>query len=555
MDHKRVNLYREFLHDRAKGFPDCPTTRLMIRKNSNKSSKVEKYANDCFVIHKFIQGERSQEIHEVFCAQPIVINDSILSTPLSFGTRQNQTTDVSKSFHGPEMTSILLQIQSDIQELKRIRHADSQMLLSVHKELSRVAMTQDLLSNSVKGIRSRLPAEDIVPKIDEVKSDTTKLCSIVENLTSSIETDCNEMSLGLPSINCNINSSYTDTQRQVDKNVLNSKTVNQSELNGPSTSYVASPLDLPSYSHKESCPPSTRSNVKSVPHVDPHDNPPFLNEPIQPKEKTILSNVPYQSGPVSKNDKVKLYAQAVIDNSKTKENNKQAKYSVGVNKRNRKTQENDHTNTLTNSSLTDTETDNSNVDSFVAVKHKKISTFYIANIDVDVRSEDIWQYLYNRRIKATQIRVFYKHNSASARINIPSCFDETVEAEGFWPEETISRRWKNKSDWEQELTEKKEKRRTDRLYRRQQQQEERNFRQYNRSQDDAHSSFKASSYDNNQQFSHDNNRYGRQYDRYDSCERLNIGEQERAYPNKDTIWTDDNSASGRNDTEWYKRGL
>ena len=52
--------------------------------------------------------------------------------------------------------------------------------------------------------------------------------------------------------------------------------------------------------------------------------------------------------------------------------------------------------------------------------------------------------------------MFYRPNSISARINIPSVFSAKVEEDSFWPDEMTCRKWVAKTEWEKEQASRRE---------------------------------------------------------------------------------------------------
>ena len=96
-------------------------------------------------------------------------------------------------------------------------------------------------------------------------------------------------------------------------------------------------------------------------------------------------------------------------------------------------------------------------DVFVGVsRRKKIATYYIGNIDKKSTYGGFVKFLESKGIKATQIRMFYRPNSISARINIPSVFSDKVEEASFWPDEMTCRKWVAKTEWEKEQASRRE---------------------------------------------------------------------------------------------------
>ena len=137
---------------------------------------------------------------------------------------------------------------------------------------------------------------------------------------------------------------------------------------------------------------------------------------------------------------------------------------------------------------------------FTAVKRKKIVSYHISNIDIDVNIKDIYEYMRYNKVHCTNVRVYYGKEMASARVNVHESDSEIVEDTWFWPEDIVCRKWQSKSDWESEL-ERRNKERQQRNEQRQQRYRHRdhyNFGeldpQYRKSQDE---------YDNDEQTERD----------------------------------------------------
>ena len=88
----RVSDYRTRLSERARGFPNCPETRLVNRRNSVNASLQQKLATDCYVLQAFFNGERSKEIFDMFVTSSSNPSDS--STNLTLKPIQKSATVV-----------------------------------------------------------------------------------------------------------------------------------------------------------------------------------------------------------------------------------------------------------------------------------------------------------------------------------------------------------------------------------------------------------------------------------------------------------------------------
>ncbi|KAH3707820.1 hypothetical protein DPMN_067236 [Dreissena polymorpha] len=57
-------------------------------------------------------------------------------------------------------------------------------------------------------------------------------------------------------------------------------------------------------------------------------------------------------------------------------------------------------------------------DNFIAARKRRNISYYIANIDTHVTDNDIYDYLTNANVKATQILMYHGQNGSSAKVNI-----------------------------------------------------------------------------------------------------------------------------------------
>lgn len=62
--------------ERTHGFPDCPNGNLVNRRNSASASRIQAYANDCYILNMLMNDTRSKEINHVVSAACIVLDET-----------------------------------------------------------------------------------------------------------------------------------------------------------------------------------------------------------------------------------------------------------------------------------------------------------------------------------------------------------------------------------------------------------------------------------------------------------------------------------------------
>lgn len=161
---------------------------------------------------------------------------------------------------------------------------------------------------------------------------------------------------------------------------------------------------------------------------------------------------------------------------------------------------------------------------FTAVKRKKIVSYHISNIDSGVSINDIYNYMYDKKVYCTNIRVYYGKIGASARGNVHDSDIDIVEDEYFWPEDVVCRKWQSKLEWEAEL---------DKRYRERQQKSQRyRYNRYNYRDE--------SEYDDANKFDHD------AYDKHEDDDRDNREKWWRSWNNADNVRQSSSDRSSRN---------
>ena len=87
---------------------------------------------------------------------------------------------------------------------------------------------------------------------------------------------------------------------------------------------------------------------------------------------------------------------------------------------------------------------------FRAARRKRVTSYFIGNIDSDVYKKDIYQYMTWKRVKPTQINMYYGKSGAAAKVNVFMDDEALVESDDFWPEDIVCRKWVSKTEWERE---------------------------------------------------------------------------------------------------------
>lgn len=189
----KIHDYRERLSERAKGFPDCPDSRLVKRRNSPNTSRERKMANDCYILYSFTQGERSREIFDVFVGgnvnEPIVLDKE--STYLATPTLP------------PDTLTLLTNIQCELIKISTKQEQDSKLLRDVQNDVSHVTNCFKVVQGAVNSILARLPISDNTPQI-------TKLQDNIDRLGSSLAS-MNMRFLDNPSVDIGLQTSGNAT--------------------------------------------------------------------------------------------------------------------------------------------------------------------------------------------------------------------------------------------------------------------------------------------------------------------------------------------------------
>ena len=286
--------------------------------------------------------------------------------------------------------------------------------------MSEISGAIRLKHGTTKSILSKLPETSEESRITKLQNDVSKLSSTLGTINKKINDQ--EISTTMPS-NSSIPENNTNIPpRRGYAEALLRPIQNQQDVNKTTTPLEPTTLkslrDHPSSTPAKTIPSSIEQATLAIQNANKNKE---NNGKLYQKAKsnnTITTSLPSTSTP-NTNDIPNRYFKHAITKSKEVEvaepNSKEAK-------NNRPEQHN----------------------GFTAVRRKKVMSYHISNIDIDVTTNDIYNYMDEGKVKCTHIRVYYGNSVASARVNIHESDIDIVENCDFWPEGIICRKWQSR---------------------------------------------------------------------------------------------------------------
>lgn len=451
-DSKLINWYRQALADRARTLPECPASRLVTRRNTSKRNSAYKSAEDCYILKMFIDGDRSNEINNVFYtqSQQAATNDSVFYTPSPEDSSQSNGPSVglSDKLSVPEMTTMLIQLQRDVRDLKKKREDDSALLTKIMSEMKSLAITTKVMYATVNSIRSTLmgvlasqyPGTDLEEELSRQPTETEPAVAAnrvrPEQVTTFEKVSPQSAIVSSPdrsyrdvltTANSQISITSTCTAAGTEnKSLMQNKALiqNQNEKVGKSQTEIA----------------SNGERSKNTSLGNQSNQLPLRDRPTS-GSNTLKTDVTDKNRMRQTTSRPSNIGTATVSN----------KSSVGQNNSsNRSNVSND-----IGSSENPISVDNDQ-DLFVGVTRKKVASYYISNIDKRSTYSGFLKFLKIKGITPTQLRLFYQRNSIAAKMNISSACCSVVENEEFWPDEMKCRKWMGRTEWEKEQRERRE---------------------------------------------------------------------------------------------------
>jgi len=394
-------LYRDYLAEEARKFPECPKSRLVNRRNSARSRKEVKLAEDCYILYAFIEGSQSSEVFDLFLSQDSLNSSYIACAQLPRSTQPNPE-DTRVKFEAPDITAMIVKLQSDVSQILQKREEDRVILNDIRSDVSAITTNVRVIQVSVNGIRSTMNS-------DQSNSERVE----------KVQSDLRNVSATLASINKKI----------CDTSVI--QIISEATASGSGSSEGS----------KRAADSSANGDM------------------------TVLRHPPGRGKPLSDEERKNSFSQTVGPQSAAKESSNRSKSVPGLNKngkpsasatlpskeKSNSTSGFEQGHVTIDIAPTDSPSgENGNNTGFVAVRRKRISTFYIGNIDTSVTANDIYSYLDDRGVKATSVRLIPNKYSVSARVNIPTESDSVALDNTFWPEKIVVRRWMSQNEWAKE---------------------------------------------------------------------------------------------------------
>ena len=517
-----INDYRIRLTERARGFPECPETRLVNRRNTPNSTKVERCANDCYILNMFNNGDRSKEINDVFSnVGNITMNDSVYKQQKTNSRRAEEIQETSNNniFIQPEATATLIELRAEIKKLSDKQNTQSEIMSEIRNDMKEITANVRLMYGATKSILPKMPETSEQSRVDKLQNDVSKISSTLRIINKRLNDNEVKQSIQ-PNIPANETVTSFPKTGCRESIALRSSEINYAEaLTRPSTSRItdADSTKTPSQ-EKNGSMQVLQSSTSLRKILSTEDRAKTLMDKVNnkaPKTQLNKGNVLINN----KNDKP-VYKSSLTASNKTPGNTTNI-IQGAVSK------PGDSGYSLTSSNSANTANDSTSTrderprhqedhGGFTAVKRKKIVSYHISNIDIDVNIKDIYEYMRYNKVHCTNVRVYYGKEMASARVNVHESDSEIVEDTWFWPENIVCRKWQSKSDWESEL-ERRNKERQQRNEQRQQRYRHRdhyNFGeldpQYRKSQDECDNDEQAERDSSNKWWNswhNDNNRH------------------------------------------------
>ena len=468
-DYDSINDYRFRLAERARGFPECPESRLVNRRTTTNSTKVEKCASDCYILNMFNNGDRSKEIYDVFSTVGNnTMNESIFrqqktNSRHNDGIEDPNNNNNNNAFIHPETTATLLQLRSEIKAVSDKQNTQNELLTSIRTDMKEMTANVRLIYGATKSMLSKMPEMSEQSKVDKLQNDVLKISS----------------SLGIISKKLNDKEIKKSSQAQITTEADKSESQTENiAINQPEVTKMtyAETVMRPSTSNNTVINSSTQETVTPM-QVLPSSTPLSKLLSTEDRTKTLKRTIGNDTinkksdkgkAPVSNKDNVPVHKSTdKVHFEKLKQSFQQNQnHMLKPAYKSRISHAKSSNDQAVNNMTTDDQVySQDGPGGFTAVKHKKIVSYHISNIDIDVNIRAIYEYLREKHVKCTNVRVYYGKEMASARVNIHESDSEIVEDVSFWPEDIVCRKWQSKADWESELEKRYREKQQRRTYR------------------------------------------------------------------------------------------
>lgn len=294
-------------------------------------------------------------------------------------------------FVKPDMYALMFKMQSDITEVSRKQASDSFTLQQIQQDVTKMAVLFRTFQGTLNSILARSQVHNTTPQVTKLQSDVSKLSSSIATIN----------------------------QRIVDNQISNTNNANETLNVQPS---------VPTYAEVIASPVSIRDSSQNLTNEITTTSPPTKIE----TNKQVGISEKRESGKINKRRTQHYGNRESVDTESCDMAPPSRAHEETINKET----------PIQNTSV--------NTGKFVAAKRKKISSYYIGNIDISVDKQDVYDYLTGNGVTPTKLDMFYGRHGSAAKINIFYEDESKVESENFWPNEITCRKWINRPDWERE---------------------------------------------------------------------------------------------------------
>ena len=189
-DPECINDYRERLAERARQDQTCLRAKLLNRRNSPNATKSQKLAQDCYVLYVFTKGNSSRDIFDVFAhsasaAYDASANITVHNVNDSSQNAHTSTRDkTSTKLEIPDITTMLLNLQSDLAAMTNIVKHNNAMLIDIGNETRSLATNAKLILTSENGLLSKLGE---LSQYDQVYNEIKNIGTNIGRINKKIE--------------------------------------------------------------------------------------------------------------------------------------------------------------------------------------------------------------------------------------------------------------------------------------------------------------------------------------------------------------------------------
>ena len=340
-----------------------------------------------------MSGERTREINDLFTSLTGASYEHAIIAD------DQEHIDLTNETIKPDIYAMLAQMQGQITDMSLKQQTDSHILQDLRSDVAKLSLTFRTFHGTLNSILSRMPENNPTSHITKLQNDVTQLSSTIGVM--------NKRFLDKPL------EQITDKEPNRDKSKDDTARVRRS--------YSAT-VEL------------TKTNDDKI-----------IQDAIAAKISRMAQNNSSNdkaNGSNRSDERVQIANEA----EKTRHNQHKSIFAASHTSRDPDTSvQNQDKQVGHETTIAETHTGK-----FIAARRRKITSYFIGNIDASVSESDVREYLKESDIRPTHMTMFYGKNGSSARLNIYFEDEAKVESGDFWPEGVTCRKWVSKSEWENE---------------------------------------------------------------------------------------------------------